>query len=253
LHQNFFQKNVFEFDENTNNKFSKMSSSAVEWNKPGERQLTTDPEILAEINQLNLELQNVVATVKLSTKLDPMTIFRNLQIAYYNPSRFAAVVCRMKTTKSTALIFESGKMVCTGAKSEEDSMIAVRKYLFLLRKLGYEFTYKYTLQNMVAVCNIRFEVDIDKLIKTLGNLCSYVPEMFPGVKYKLKKPRVTMLLFATGMIVFTGATHYGQIVEAMYHIYEIMRMHKKPLSILPPTEDAISILQRAEDAMDTQA
>jgi hypothetical protein len=41
--------------------------------------------------------------------------------------RFAAVIMRIREPKTTALVFASGKMVCTGAKSEEHSKLAARK------------------------------------------------------------------------------------------------------------------------------
>jgi TATA-box binding protein (TBP) (component of TFIID and TFIIIB) len=41
--------------------------------------------------------------------------------------RFAAVIMRIRDPKTTALVFASGKMVCTGAKSEEHSKLAARK------------------------------------------------------------------------------------------------------------------------------
>lgn len=43
------------------------------------------------------------------------------------PQRFAAVIMRIREPKTTALIFASGKMVCTGAKSEQDSKLAAKK------------------------------------------------------------------------------------------------------------------------------
>lgn len=48
--------------------------------------------------------------------------------AEYNPRRFAAVVMRLREPKTTALIFSSGKMVCTGSKNETASKIAARKF-----------------------------------------------------------------------------------------------------------------------------
>lgn len=60
--------------------------------------------------------------------------FRN---AEYNPKRFAAVIMRIREPRTTALIFSSGKMVCTGAKSEEDSRLAARKYARIIQKLGF--------------------------------------------------------------------------------------------------------------------
>jgi len=72
-------------------------------------------------------LQNVVATVTLGVKLDLKNIALKARNAEYNPKRFAAVIMRIREPKTTALIFASGKMVCTGAKSEDASRLAARK------------------------------------------------------------------------------------------------------------------------------
>jgi len=66
-------------------------------------------------------LQNIVSTVDLKCKLDLKTIALNARNTEYNPKRFAAAIMKIRNPKTTALIFSSGKMVCTGAKSEEDS------------------------------------------------------------------------------------------------------------------------------------
>eukprot|EP01018_Ginkgo_biloba_P009670 Gb_38217 [translate_table: standard] len=72
-------------------------------------------------------LQNIVSTVNLDCKLDLKTIALQARNAEYNPKRFAAVIMRIREPKTTALIFASGKMVCTGAKSEQQSKLAARK------------------------------------------------------------------------------------------------------------------------------
>lgn len=56
-------------------------------------------------------LQNIVATVNLSCKLDLKVIAMGARNAEYNPKRFAAVIMRIREPKTTALIFASGKMV----------------------------------------------------------------------------------------------------------------------------------------------
>ena len=58
-------------------------------------------------------LQNIVATVNLSCKLDLKVIAMGARNAEYNPKRFAAVIMRIREPKTTALIFASGKMVRT--------------------------------------------------------------------------------------------------------------------------------------------
>jgi transcription initiation factor TFIID TATA-box-binding protein len=82
------------------------------------------------------ELQNIVSTANLSQKLDLRKIALNCRNAEYNPKRFAAVIIRIREPKTTALIFSSGKMVITGAKSEEQSETAAKKYSKMIKKVG---------------------------------------------------------------------------------------------------------------------
>ena len=99
----------------------------------------TIPSIVpgANTNGIIPTLQNIVATVNLDCKLDLKTIALHARNAEYNPKRFAAVIMRIRDPKTTALIFSSGKMVVTGAKSEEQSRLAARKYARIIQKLGF--------------------------------------------------------------------------------------------------------------------
>ncbi|XP_064279148.1 TATA box-binding protein-like 2 isoform X2 [Passer domesticus] len=68
------------------------------------------------------QLQNIVSTVNLGCKLHLKNIALRARNAEYNPKRFAAVIMRIREPRTTALIFSSGKMVCTGAKSYEPEL-----------------------------------------------------------------------------------------------------------------------------------
>ena len=81
--------------------------------------------------------RNIVSTVNLGCPLDLKRIALQARNAEYNPKRFAAVIMRIRSPRTTALIFSSGKMVCTGAKSEEDSLQAARRYARVIQKLGF--------------------------------------------------------------------------------------------------------------------
>ena len=82
--------------------------------------------------------------MNLSARLDLKTIALHARNAEYNPKRFAAVIMRIREPKTTALVFASGKMVVTGAKSEDDSRLASRKYARIIQKLG--FNAKFTVR-----------------------------------------------------------------------------------------------------------
>ena len=111
--------------------------------------------------------QNVVATVNLNCKLNLKDIALHARNAEYNPKRFAAVIMRIREPKSTALIFASGKMVVTGAKSENEARLAARKYARILQKLNYPVTFKeFKIQNMVGSCDVKFPIRLEGLAGT---------------------------------------------------------------------------------------
>ncbi len=84
-------------------------------------------------------------------------------------------------SRTTALIFSSGKMVCTGAKSEEDSRFAARKYARIVQKLGFPAKFKdFKIQNMVGSCDVKFPIRLEGLVLTHSQFTSYEPELFPG-------------------------------------------------------------------------
>ncbi|XVF30653.1 hypothetical protein REPUB_Repub16aG0076900 [Reevesia pubescens] len=102
-------------------------------------------------------IENVVSTVNLGCKLDLKAIALRARNTEYNPEKFAGVMLRIKDPKTTALIFASGKMVCTGAKTEQQSLLAARKHARILQKLGFDVKFKdFKIQNMVASYHFTF-------------------------------------------------------------------------------------------------
>ncbi|CAG9113978.1 hypothetical protein JYU34_008883 [Plutella xylostella] len=182
---------------------------------------SADPGILPQ-------LQNIVSTVNLNCKLDLKKIALHARNAEYNPKRFAAVIMRIREPRTTALIFSSGKMVCTGAKSEEDSRLAARKYARIIQKLGFVAKFlDFKIQNMVGSCDVKFPIRLEGLVLTHGQFSSYEPELFPGLIYRMVKPRIVLLIFVSGKVVLTGAKVRQEIYEAFDNIYPILKSFKK--------------------------
>ena len=125
----------------------------------------------------------------------------------YKPKRFAAAIMRIREPKTTALIFQSGKMVCTGAKSEEESENAAKMYAKLIRKVGNKDVKisDFKIQNIVGSHFVGFQIKLETLMSQTGESSRYEPELFPGLIYRMKRPKVVLLIFASGKIVLTGA------------------------------------------------
>jgi transcription initiation factor TFIID TATA-box-binding protein len=208
-------------------------------------------------------LQNIVSTVNLDCKLDLKAIALQARNAEYNPKRFAAVIMRIREPKTTALIFASGKMVCTGAKSEQQSKLAARKYARIIQKLGFPAKFKdFKIQNIVGSCDVKFPIRLEGLAYSHGAFSSvrgifhasfsitiisfipfglhsllmlmkfstvlqYEPELFPGLIYRMKQPKIVLLIFVSGKIVLTGAKVREETYTAFENIYPVLTEFRK--------------------------
>ncbi|KAF7283709.1 uncharacterized protein LOC143204880 [Rhynchophorus ferrugineus] len=188
----------------------------------------TIPGAVAGEPHTNITLQNCVATVDLHTNLDLTKINAKTRNSEYNPSRFNGIIMRLREPRSTALIFRSGKIVCTGARNEHDALLSSKKFARIIQKLGFNIQFaNFKVQNLVATCDLRFPIKLENLNHLHGQFSSYEPELFPGLVYRLVKPKLVLLIFVNGKIVFTGAKSREEIKEALETIYPVLRSFRK--------------------------
>nr|CCA17100.1 TATAboxbinding protein putative [Albugo laibachii Nc14] len=178
-------------------------------------------EIASKYN-IETKVMNVVGTIDLKTRLELKTIALHARNAEYNPKRFCAVVMRLRDPKTTALIFSSGKIVITGARSEEFCRLAGRKFTRVIQKLHFPARFEnFRIQNIMGTSDVHFSIRLEGILNDHARFCSYEPELFPGLIYRLTEPKLTMLIFVSGKIVFCGAkdsSHLDQAIEKMYPV-----------------------------------
>ncbi|KAJ8484317.1 hypothetical protein OPV22_016802 [Ensete ventricosum] len=173
-------------------------------------------------------IQNVVSTVNMDCKLDLKTIALLARNSEYNPKRFAAIIMRIREPKTTALMFASGQMVCTGAKSEQQSKLAARKFARIVQKLGFPAKFKdFKIQNMLSSCDVKFPIRLEGLSLSHGAFCSYEPEIFPGLIYRMRQSKMVLLIFASGKIILTGAKSEDDTHAAFENIYPVLTEFRK--------------------------
>lgn len=86
--------------------------------------------------QDSIHIENVVASATLDKKIDLNSVVKGNPRVEYDPEKFAGLVYRLKRSKMSTLIFNSGKMVCTGAKSSKEAKRAIKKVVRELKKSG---------------------------------------------------------------------------------------------------------------------
>ncbi len=170
-----------------------------------------------------VNVENVVASATLNQRVDLNAVVKGYPGVEYRPEQFPGLVFRLKRPKTATLIFNSGKMVCTGAKSEKEARRAVMKVIKELKKGGIIIISKPDLkiQNIVASASLGGTIDLEKAAFTLGKTM-YEPEQFPGLIYRMDEPKVVILLFASGKLVCTGAKKEQDVYDAVHKLHGIL-------------------------------
>jgi len=164
----------------------------------------------------HLEIVNIVVSTSLEHDIPLEKMAATLSNTEYNPEQFPGLVIRVKDPKSSALIFSSGKVVCTGARTLEQVDESIQKIIKSLEKIGIMIKIKpeITVQNIVASGAVGMALNLNVLAMKLDNT-EYEPEQFPGLVYKLKAAKATFLLFSNGKIVCTGTKSEEQSLKAL--------------------------------------
>ncbi len=174
-----------------------------------------------------IEIVNVVASATIDQKLDLYKIQDKFPVVEYNPEQFPGAVFRLSNPKTATLLFSTGKMVCTGSKSEESARKAVKIVVQKLRKEGIKIKKDavVTVQNIVSSINLGGKIHLEKAARTLPR-SMYEPEQFPGVIHRMIDPKTVILVFVSGKLVCTG----GKIEEDVYrsvHLLHLMLEEKE--------------------------
>jgi len=166
-------------------------------------------------------IENIVATVILEHELDIDRIETSLPEFVYKPEQFPGIVFHIDRPRATALIFRSGKMVVTGTKSVAQLVEAVKRILKILSRHSVEIRGKprVQIQNIVAGGDLHAYVNLEKAAYILED-SMYEPEQFPGLIYRMRDPRVVLLIFSSGKMVITGAKEEREVERAVKQVAE---------------------------------
>lgn len=171
----------------------------------------------------SIQIQNVVASASLNQTLNLDLIVEKFPYTEYRPNVFPGLVFRLKKPKTATLLFTTGKMVCTGAKSEKAARQAVNKVARELEKHGIPVENKpvIQIQNIVASAVLGGEIDLESVVYKLRKVM-YEPEQFPGAVYRMDDPKVVFLIFSAGKLVCVGAKKEQDVYDAVDKLQKIL-------------------------------
>jgi len=164
----------------------------------------------------DIRVVNIVVSTSLEHDIPLEKMAATLSNTEYNPEQFPGLVIRIKEPKTSALIFSSGKVVCTGARSMDKVEESIKKIIKSLEKINVKIKIKpeVKIQNIVASGSVGMDLNLNTLAMKLENT-EYEPEQFPGLVYKLAEAKATFLLFSNGKIVCTGTKSEKEVHAAL--------------------------------------
>ena len=164
----------------------------------------------------DIKVVNIVVSTSLEHDIPLEKMAATLSNTEYNPEQFPGLVIRIKEPKTSALIFSSGKVVCTGARSMEKVQESIKKIIKSLEKIGIKIKIKpvVKIQNIVASGSVGMDLNLNVLAMKLNNT-EYEPEQFPGLVYKIDEAKATFFLFSNGKVVCTGTKSEKEVHAAL--------------------------------------
>ena len=170
-----------------------------------------------------VQIVNVVASATINQKLDLVEVAEKFPDVEYHPEQFPGAVFRLNNPKTATLLFSSGKMVCTGGKSEEMAINAVNTVVQKLRKgkIKIKNEASVVVQNIVSSINLGGKVYLEQAARTLPR-SMYEPEQFPGMIHRMLDPKTVLLIFASGKLVCVGARQEDEIHRSVNQIHSLL-------------------------------
>ncbi|RZC39729.1 TBP domain containing protein, partial [Asbolus verrucosus] len=157
---------------------------------------------VAEEPEIDIMINNVVCSFSVRCHLNLREIALNgINVEYRKEN--GKITMKLRRPYTTASIWSSGKVTCTGATSELQAKIAARRFARCLQKLGFKVRFNnYRVVNVLGTCSMPFAIKINSFSERHKE-ADYEPELHPGVTYKLQNPKATLKIFSTGSVTVT--------------------------------------------------
>ncbi|XP_003739415.1 TATA box-binding protein-like protein 1 [Galendromus occidentalis] len=177
-------------------------------------------------DELDIVINNVVCSFSVGCHLNLRQIaLTGANVVFRRESGMVSM--KLRNPYTTASIWSSGKITCTGATSENTSKIAARRFARTLQKLGFKARFKnFKVVNVLGTCTMPFAIRLVPFSQTNKPIAQYEPELHPGVTYKIKEIRASLKIFSTGSITVT-APSVSAVQQSIERIFPLVYEHRK--------------------------
>ena len=177
----------------------------------------------------SLKIVNIVASGIIADSIDLVELSNKVEGCELNTKRFPGAVYRIQEPKIASLIFSSGKIVLTGSRSHEALAEGLAIITKSLKDAGIDTLKepKIAITNMVCSYDLGIKINLGRVAVTFNvENIEYEPEQFPGLVYRIKDPKIVVLIFSSGKIILAGGKNLVDVrkaVDVLKHKLESIR------------------------------
>jgi transcription initiation factor TFIID TATA-box-binding protein len=173
---------------------------------------------MADKKYESLKIENIVAAGVVADSVDLVEFSKKVNNCELNKKRFPGAVYRIEDPKIASLIFSSGKIVLTGIRNNKALTDGLAIIIKSLKMAGVDTLRepKVAITNMVCSYDLGKYINLNKVVITLNvENIEYEPEQFPGLVYRIKDPKIVVLIFSSGKIILTGGKNLEDIRKGL--------------------------------------
>jgi transcription initiation factor TFIID TATA-box-binding protein len=173
---------------------------------------------MAEKKYESLKIENIVASGNIAESIDLVEFSNKVENCQLNKKRFPGAVYRIADPKIACLIFSSGKIVITGVRNDKALADGLAIVIKSLKDAGVKPLRepRVAITNMVCSYNLGRYINLNRLTVTLNvENIEYEPEQFPGLVYRIKDPKIVVLIFSSGKIILTGGKNLDDVRKGL--------------------------------------
>jgi len=188
---------------------------------------------------MEYQIVNLVASSNIGSNLDLYNLAVSIENIEYEPEQFPGAILKLKEPKGSMLLFKNGKVICSGASSEKEIELGIKKASKIIHEIQKSVKVltkvSYTIVNLVATSNLNMNLDLFRTATELDNV-EYEPEQFPGAILRIRDPRVALLLFKNGKVICAGAKSEKELERGLFEAQKLIKPLSRPAKNEIPTK-----------------
>lgn len=83
---------------------------------------------------IKFKIENIVASANLGMELDLYALARKVPDIEYEPEQFPGAILKIRSPRSSLLLFKNGKIICTGCRTERELRSAIKQATRILSR-----------------------------------------------------------------------------------------------------------------------